>query len=297
MNIVDKIRNLTLRLRSLEKINIDLSEHATKSIDKRLSGQNPEESISIYSVQDHNNGIYVRNKNCWCGDVDLSCISPWNSHAGNLMAGTLITPQHVLFANHFMVPNNTKIRFVSMNNEIIERTIVNQKYVGSPTDFNIGHLNAPVTDNIKPCKILPYDWSRYITYDRNNFNGTYLKFRLPTVALDQEEKALTSDVVSIDQPSKIIQCSLPLDEQRKRFYENLITFDSGNPCFLILNSTFEFGDCELVLLTVWTRGGGGSGGFISSFIDQINQTLFELREEYTRPEKLEQIDLYKFRLV
>lgn len=297
MDIEKKLNNISSRLRNLEKINIDLPAHINKSIDKRLRGKNPNESIHIYSTQDHINNTYIRNENCWCSDVDLSCISPWNSNGGNLMAGTLITPQHVLFANHFMVPNNTKIRFVSMKNEVVERTIVDQKYVGHKTDFNIGHLDSPVPNNIKPCKVLPSDWDRYIPFEKNEFDHTRLKFRLPTVALDQEEKALTSDVISIDKATKLIQCSSPSDQQRKRFNELIIRFDSGNPCFFITNSTFEFGDCELVLLTVWTRGGGGAGGFTSMFIDEINKTLFELREQYTRPEKLQEFDLYRFRLV
>ena len=56
----------------------------------------------------------------------------------------------------------------------------------------------------------------------------------------------------------------------RRFTESTISGDSGNPAFLIL----DLGSGpELVLLTVWTGGGAGSGTFVSSQIDDLNAAI------------------------
>ena len=47
----------------------------------------------------------------------------------------------------------------------------------------------------------------------------------------------------------------PVDSTRLSFYESIISGDSGNPSFLIINN-------ELVLITVWSGGGPGIGSNI-----------------------------------
>ena len=67
----------------------------------------------MYNTKDHNHQHYVRNPECWASDLDLTCISPWNSQLRNRKAGTLISPRHAVWARHYNIRVNSTLRFVS----------------------------------------------------------------------------------------------------------------------------------------------------------------------------------------
>ena len=86
--------------------------------------------------------------------------------------------------------------------------------------------------------------------------------------MDQEEKALVTDLYNLS--PKSASFSTPNDLARLEFYESKISGDSGNPSFLII----DLGNGpELVLLTLWTYGGAGSGTFITKHITTINAMI------------------------
>lgn len=83
--------------------------------------------------------------------------------------------------------------------------------------------------------------------------------RPPALCLDYQEKAIIAD-----QRERIDYSFVyPKDNNRKIFSEPLINGDSGNPAFSIV-------DGELVLHTVWTYGGPGTGPSISRNLNNIN---------------------------
>ena len=65
----------------------------------------------------------------------------------------------------------------------------------------------------------------------------------------------------------------PHGDMRRAFYEDMISGDSGSPRFLLV-------DQELVLLCVMWKGGGGSGCFITHFIDEIQASMDSLTSGY-----------------
>jgi hypothetical protein len=70
--------------------------------------------------------------------------------------------------------------------------------------------------------------------------------------------------------AKLASVITPKSANRLEFYESKISGDSGNPAFLIL----DLGNGpELVLLTLWTFGGSGSGTFITPHITAINAMI------------------------
>ena len=74
-------------------------------------------------------------------------------------------------------------------------------------------------------------------------------------------------------------CSLlnPSNATRLSYYENMITGDSGNPVFLIING-------QLVIITVITYGGAGSGTSVAFHKDAINTMMATLGGGYSLTE-------------
>jgi hypothetical protein len=250
-----------------------LAKNITDSIDTRTSGIIASTlTKSIFSTQNHNTATYVRNMSCWAasGGLDLTCISPWNSTGANTRAGTLISPRHIIFAAHYQIDVGSTIRFVDQNNNVVTRIIINKlthpAYTPYYPDITIGILDSDVPASIGYAKILPQNWANYLP-------SLSSKNRLPCLYLDQEEKALIIDLVGINSSTLF---NSPSIASRLSFYENIISGDSGDPFFLIVNN-------QLVILSVVTYA-DGAGTFISLHKDTINSMMNSLGGVYSLTE-------------
>lgn len=230
-----------------------LRAHLVSQIDPLIAGLNKGTGLPIFTAQDHTAAIYVRNTACWASPYvgQLTAISPWNSQGGAYFAGVLVSPRHVLFATHYAPSSGTTIRFVAADNTVVTRTITALSVVGTPVnyypDLTVGVLDSDVPGTIAFARILPDNWAAKLP----TLTGTTAADSLlvPSLGLDQEEKAIVSDLLSI---SASVSFAPPANQSRRTFYEDKIGGDSGNPAFLIVNG-------QLVLMTCWTFGGGGSG--------------------------------------
>lgn len=252
-----------------------LIKECADAVDNRISGLTPAQTVDIYSTQNHGDGIYERNTSVWCSDLDLTCISPWNNTGGNHRAGVLISPDCIAFAEHYQIHKGDIIRFITSDNTVIERTVVNKQSISPPdssdgysTDITIGILDSEVPDSISCCKVLPSNFTDYLP----NINEG-----IPALCLDQEEKALITDFYKTN--SGKAHFTAP-ENSREDYYEKKIIGDSGNPAFLIINN-------ELVLITTWTFGGAGAGPDYSAYINEIESAMANLGSSYG----LTQIDL------
>ena len=133
-------------------------------------------------------------------------------------------------------------------------------------DFEIGLLSADIGSGISHARVLPSNW-------RSKFPSLSYKSPIPVCVTDQDENALVADWFS--DGSQYINCQTPASATRISYFENLITGDSGHPCFLLLN-----GVQSPVLLTVWTYGGAGSGTSIAMNRDTINSLMSQLGGGY-----------------
>jgi hypothetical protein len=228
--------------------------NASENIDMRVRTlNNKNTNLKVFYVQDHTTPHYERNTNCWAYDFDMTCVSPWNSREKHLRTGTLITPRHAICAKHYDVKKNDSIRFITKDNQIIQRKVLGSgiSTEGYYPDIDIMTLDSDVPSSIKPCKFLPADYADYIP---NNGNG------IPALAFDQEEKALVADIsyISTDSGQRMFSLKQPTNSARLNFSEQIIGGDSSNPAFIIING-------ELILLGVFTWGGYGSGSSLTYF--------------------------------
>ncbi|MBL7077790.1 MAG: hypothetical protein ISS31_09990 [Kiritimatiellae bacterium] len=236
------------------------------AIDERIDGLNPSTALPILSTQDHVNTNYVRNTNCWAADLDLTCASPWNSNAANKKAGTLISPRHLVFANHasYFVPVGGTLRFVDSTNGVVTRTVAGLRRIGS-SDLVVGILDSDApTNRISHASVLPHDFRNYLG------DGA----RLPVIRFDQEEKALVGNVRSLEPVQnsygQLVFVDIPIAGTRTNFSETLIPGDSGNPCLMMVDET-------PVLLATWTFANAGPS--ITEYRSEVNDAMEALSNE------------------
>jgi hypothetical protein len=258
-----------------------LAHHVVSTIDGLLAGKSAANALRIFTSQDHAGQVYVRNPDCWAQAIPhcLTCLSPWNSTGGSTRAGTLISPRHILFAAHYQINVGATVRFVAMDGTVVNRTmtakLTHPSYVPYFPDITVGVLDSDVPEPIAFARILPDNYEAKLP-SQNAFNDG----RLPTLTLDQEEKALVTDWYR-ELNSTLF--TIPSNLQRLAFYEHKISGDSGNPAILPVNGL-------PVLLTVWTYGGAGSGSSVRAQKTAINAMMTQLGGGY----QLTEIDLSGF---
>lgn len=222
----------------------------------RLGGApNPTTAKPVFTTQNHAGGVYVRNSSCWmAGFPALTCCSPYNTTGNNTRAGTLITKRHIVFANHYPINVGSTVRFVTMDNVVVDRTMTGRQLVYG--DLMLGVLNSDVPDTIAVAKVLPADWDHYLPSQ----GGT------PVIRLDQEEKTLVGSMYP-GVPTTYTAFSNSV--AYANYSEDLIGGDSGNPAFLPVGN-------DLAILCTWLGGVGGSGPFIPGLVAEINAAIATL---------------------
>ena len=260
-------------------------DFATNSIANRIAGADPAVCLSRFADYPPSRGKlgflrclwekpFPANDKFWLKDVDFSCASPWNSAGGAQRAGTLISKRHIAFAKHFPLWKDVRIVFVGKDGAIcpcyVERTKGIEK-----SDIMIGLLNAEVTPNIHPAKILPPDYEKYLG-DGEGF---------PVVTFNQKEQLFLTELdlmKTMAYPLRQAASHNPKKENWRRFREPIVGGDSGNPAFLLI------GDSPILLYCL-KSGGCGSGHAYHLFRSEIQAAMDELCPGY----KLESFDFSK----
>jgi surface protein len=251
-------------------VNGTTAHNISSTVDTLLAGKTASSSIRRFSAQNHttNPPSYPSNASFWASALNFSCCSVWNSTGLNTMGGTLISPRHILFAAHYQINTGAIVRFIDSSGNVVNRTMVNKlvhpDYKPYYPDIAIGVLDSDVPATVSFAKVLPTNWASYLP------NISYAA-RVPIIIVDQEEKALVGDIVSVSNSLTIAE---PVNSQRLAFWESIITGDSGSPGFVVINN-------ELVLVTVLTYGGlFTSGTFLVPHISAINTMMNTLGGGY-----------------
>jgi hypothetical protein len=246
------------------------SEIFSYTIDSKISDTNSVNAISkkpMYSVKNHATGEFVRNPDCWAKDWNLSLVSPDNSRGYNGVytrsPSTLISPRHVIMAQHASLQIGDTIKFVDMNNNIITRTLTGKAVRVDGFDISIGLLDSDVPAGFNFAKILPADW-------KSHLNISSATNKVPLLSFDQELKAIVSVLLAGDSETWINNYSSSVSP-RSLLWENVVSGDSGFPSFLIVNN-------ELVVLFLYYVGGSGGGGpAVHAYKTQINTAMANLQ--------------------
>lgn len=250
-------------------------KHAHDSINALLVGKNPSTDKRIWTVQDHTNLNYIRNPSCWLYDVDLTCLTPYNTSTGASLGATLFTPLHVMQCRHAPLGVGAVINFVALDGTVHQRTLVANTTVvpGYPTlttDLIIGRLDSPLPSSIKPAPLPPATWASQIPGFSITDGSSYPanECRFPGFVLDRTEEIMCKDFAKISNYTSVagqenfqIVYLKSLDATRALFDKTLTGGDSGNPVFWLVNG-------EAVLVSVHT--GPGAGTFIGHFLTQID---------------------------
>lgn len=244
---------------------LNLSEQIAKSIDLRIAGLTAATVMPMFSAQDHVTPSYTRNASVWFKG-DLSPISVWNSTDTYKRCGVLVSPRHVIFANHYPIANAATMRFAKKaDGTVVTKTLSAQAQIGT-TDLRVGYFTTDVGAGIGFAKVMPATWNSYL---HNRGVG------IPLMVVDQERKALVADVDNMVNADTLFAFEPPTNAQRLTFYEDLVQFDSGCPGFFIIGG-------ELVLLSVWHYT--FSGEPIHNYITEINAAMATLGGGYTLTE-------------
>jgi hypothetical protein len=258
------------------------------SVDSRITGKTPATALPYFLgypalVSGSQTNALAVNPNCWAADVDFSCESPWNGEAKNRKSGTLVSPIHMLLANHHKPPEpGTNFWFRAPDGTVYVRSIqAKRRIVSTPdTDLVVALLDEPLPPTIAPAKILPENFREHL--------GTGLG--LPAVSLDQEGKILVSEIVELageeeDGWPSWAESRVPLDPTRAAFYELLVAGDSSNPKFLLLE------DQPILLSIHWMENHAGAS--IRRYADLVDAAMTNLSPNLGY--RLETVDLEQYR--
>lgn len=253
-----------------------LSDHLKSEVNTRIASYTAANVYTgkvLWTTRGNTTGGWVRSPGSWVtkGSVplDLTGASPWNSYNptingnpyntnGNRLAGTLITPRHLLFAAHAAPPIGTQIIFVDNQNNIVRPipTVTAYRRILT-TDIVVSTLSADMPSSIAYYPILDKaELAKYMSAYQN----------IPIMLLDQEDKALIKDTSSNFVTSLNISHIPSLDPQRALFNETIISGDSGNPGFVIINGKL------VIVLTIHDVPFGPNLAYYKQLIqDAINE--------------------------
>lgn len=174
--------------------------------------------------------------NTWTRKLDTSGIA-----MNDKRTCTLITPRHVVMANHYRRPFNVKVVFHDRRGTPHTRHLVLVNHVMD--DVAIGLLNEPLPSSIRA-------------------------YALPSPSVKQPHPLTGQSVLLTDQNRRVFVHKIRNisgnfiafkhdTTQAAGYRKNLISGDSGNPSFIIKNG-------QPVLIETHTTGGPGAGPFYGS---------------------------------
>ena len=247
-------------------------ESATNAVARRVRSKDPAKCLSRFVDYPEccTSEKFTLNPTFWLKGVDFSCVSPWNSGGGKQRAGVAISKRHIVFAKHFPLWKGVRIQFVGEDGGVCPCCVEATRPIGK-TDIMIGLLNAEVTPNIRPARILP---SNYVKFIGNGEN-------FPIVTFTQNEKALLGSLSPIPTNStrRSMVCHPPADKMLTAFNALVEIGDSGDPVFLLLGN-------EAVLIYCLQGGLYGSGPGLHFYRREIQAAMDALCPGY----KLETFD-------
>ena len=196
----------------------------------------------------------------WMKAIDFSGVA-WDSPR----TLTLVSPRHALMARHYQRKVGSKVTFHDRRGKPVTRKISGIENLSH--DIAVVILDENVPPTIKTYRLLPPGESY-----SELLRGSHA---LITAWAKGERKVRIHAIFSVHAGlvTFVDAATLPA-----KFFEPLITGDSGNPTFLWLNN-------EPVLIETHTYGGSGRGPFFSTpeNFTNINAAMLKLSKAHKAP--------------
>jgi hypothetical protein len=237
-----------------------------------LDDPDPPSRWALFSAVNHTSPAYTR-KTSISATVDLSGISPWNSTGGEYRGGTAITPRHVVWAAHYDIGTGATMRFVQMDNTVVDRTITAKTQIAG-TDIMVGKLSSDLPAGITPVQVLPADWADFFP------TGLQGCCAFSTAGGSErffvKEIATAGGTFSTFQPPGELPFGDPSSLDFLADYDRgVIAGDSGNPVFLLGDDTNL--DEIPILISHWFTAAGGP--FYPGLRDELEAAITALGAE------------------
>ena len=252
---------------------------AARAIDDRLYGTSATNTLCLFDnyFVNGSNGVFQINTNFWAKDVDFSGICVWNSSAQhNERAGALISPRHLLMANHwYPTSTNEVLYFRGKSGCVYSRKPIRWRGVSVPNsvssypDTGVVLLNEPLDTN--DVSVISIFSTTLLSKVGSGYAVPFIYFNRRKEALVKEIKSLTSGAV--DPNWHHISFMRPLVTVRQSFITDVwgIPGDSSSPSFVLI-------DNKLVVFGMHSRTTSDSPIFL--FTQHIQQAMDILAPGY-----------------
>lgn len=253
-----------------------LANRISQDVDNRTKVANVTTQVKLYSSEDESTPAYTRNVDNWMTGYTkaLTCLTAavgTGAYAERKLC-TAITKRHCVTGFHFRPTNGSVLYFVTEDNTIISRTVVDIDAVENQ-DAAVVLLDSDLPSAIVPCKIAPYEmhelYGDQLSYASLGSNSFAL------ISTDQERKLSCRDHQRVLPWSpNSVGFITPSDPDRLALYEHAITFDSSNPIWIAVNG-------ELWLVSTYLMGGAGAGPSYSYLLgnEVLNNAIAQINSD------------------
>ncbi len=225
-------------------------EAFSRAVVQRICGKDPAIAKVWRSATEYN-------PNSWIAGINLTAVTQ------NVPRGTAITPRHVVYTKHYGFHGQVgqTLNFLTMDNRVISRKIIDVKYLSTTfdPDIAVARLDSDLPGSITPMKVLHPNAASYVAL----FS--------PLLRIDQESKALIVEgrpggpsLITLDPTFN------PPGSAYQLYYENMISGDSSSPSILLMNSA---DGVMPILFALVTYSGPGQGPKISALFSQIQAAI------------------------
>ena len=130
---------------------------------ERDAGVNP----AVWSVPD---GGFVLNADCWAAGLNFFGVGTFITST-HFFGATLISPRHVIAANHAGLSAGKVIHFIRADGSVYDATVASSQEVTEVTnsDIEIGYLTEAA--EVDFYRVLPKTFDDFLTYDETDMAG------------------------------------------------------------------------------------------------------------------------------
>ena len=150
---------------------------------------------AVWSVPE---GGFVLNADCWAAGLNFFGVGTFITST-HFFGATLISPRHVIAANHAGLSAGKEIHFIRADGSVYDATVASSQQVteGMTADIEIGYLEEDA--DVDFYRVLPKTFDDFLTYDETDMAGIVPPPTNPTptglsgkpfIVLDQLRKAL-----------------------------------------------------------------------------------------------------------